>query len=72
MEASSQEVAAQVAEDMESSPPENYSEPQQKPACFQAKIVACSFVIERMAMAALGGKGGGLAGGPPKKQHAQC
>merc|ERR1719447_1500916 len=38
MEASSQEVAAQVAEDMESSPPENNSEPQQKPACSQAKI----------------------------------
>merc|ERR1719474_2532613 len=38
MEASSQEVAAQVAEDMESSPPENNSEPQQKPACSEAKI----------------------------------
>ena len=34
----SEEVAAQVAEDMESFSPENNSEPQQKPACSQAKI----------------------------------
>ena len=34
----SEEVAAQVAEDMESSPPENNSEPQQKPACSEAKM----------------------------------
>ena len=34
----SEEVAAQVAEDMESSPPENNLEPQQKPACSAAKI----------------------------------
>merc|ERR1719270_1928051 len=34
----SEEVAAQVAEDMESSPPENNLEPQQKPACSEAEI----------------------------------
>ena len=34
----SEEVAAQVVEDMESFSPENNSEPQQKPACSQAKI----------------------------------
>ena len=34
----SEEVAAQVAEDMESFSPENNSEPQQKPACSAAKI----------------------------------